>query len=301
MDLKETLSGWALKRLDPERFQALRGRYRSARAAVAPLLQRVHGRFDCEDLRQHLEDRVGRDFEVLMVHSSINGMQPMFTQGPVELLKMLMDFCGPERTLAMPAFYFGDPKLGGAAATFRARPRFDLRRTPSQMGLLTELFRRSRGVIQSRHPVYRIAALGPLADELTRGHEHAGSPAGAGPPVDAMTRHDTLLLGIGKRYEVLTQVHHAEDLLGDQFPVPARRGEPLAMMLVDGDEEIPFQLASSSLSWNRNMWKLRRLMPREQLAEWRFHGVPLFATRAADVSNALIAAAARGKTIYDKP
>jgi aminoglycoside 3-N-acetyltransferase len=301
MDLKETLSGWALKRLDPRRFQALRRHYQGARARLAPLLLRMHGRFDCDDLRRHLEERIGRDFDVLMVHSSINGMQPMFTQGPVELLKMLMDFCGPERTLAMPAFYFGDPKLGGAAATFRERPRFDLRRTPSQMGLLTELFRRSRGVAQSRHPVYRIAAFGPLADALTRGHEHAGSPAGAGTPFDAMTRHDTLILGIGKRYEVLTQVHHPEDLLGDEFPVPGRRAEPLPMTLLDGDEEIPFRLASRSLSWPRNMWKLRKLMPRDQLLEWRFHGVPLFATRAVDVSNALIAAAARGRTLYDKP
>jgi len=301
MNLLETVSGLAARHLKQEQMQALRERYLALRARLNPVLRAVYGSFDAATLRAHLEQRIGKDFEILMVHSSINHMQPMYNDGPLELVRMLMNFCGPERTLVMPAFYFGDPAIGGAHATFQQKPRFDLRRTPSQMGLATELFRRSRGVLQSRHPVYRIAALGPLAEALTQGHEHAGTPSGRGTPFAFMAEHDTRIIGIGKTFEVLTQVHHPEDVLGDDFPVPAKTGAGLPMTLVEGKTEIPFELAGRSFEWRRNMWKLRQIMDKDALQEWKFHHVPLFATRARDVTNALIDAARRGVTLYEKP
>jgi aminoglycoside 3-N-acetyltransferase len=301
MSLFETASGLAVRCLSRERLGALRTRYLSMRAKLHPVMRAVYGTFDTAALREHLEGRLGPDFEILMVHSSVNNMQPMYTGSPLEFVQMLISFCGPDRTLVMPAFYFGDPAIGGTDRTFAERARFDLRRTPSQMGLATELFRRSKGVVQSRHPVYRVAALGPLARELTEGHERALSPSGRGTPFDIMAARNATILGIGKRYEVLTQVHHAEDVMGDEFPVPRGSGGGLQMTLVDGQEEIPFRLAQHGLLWRRNMWKLGEIMNRETLREWEFHHVPLFATRAGDVTAALMAAARRGVTLYEKP
>src|SRR5215813_8166227 len=243
MSLFETASGLAVRCLSRERLVALRTRYHSVRAKLHPVMRAVYGTFDTAALRAHLEQRLGAGFEILMVHSSVNNMQPMYTGSPLEFVQMLISFCEPHRTLVMPAFYFGDPAIGGTDKTFAAYPRLDLRRTPSQMGLATELFRRSKGVVQSRHPVYRVAALGPLAKELTEGHDSAGSASGRGTPFDFMAARETTIVGIGKRYEVLTQVHHAEDVMGDEFPVPRGSGGGIQMTLVDGQEEIPFRLA----------------------------------------------------------
>jgi aminoglycoside 3-N-acetyltransferase len=301
MSLLETASGFADRHLKPEHFLFLRGCYSRARQRLAPLIRRVYGTFDAADLRHHLEEQLGGDFEILMVHSSVDHLAPMYTGNPLDFVKMLMEFCGPDRTLAMPAFYFGDPKIGGAAATFKQKPIFDIRRTPSQMGLATELFRRSRGVVQSRHPVYRIAAIGPLADELVAGHETAGSPAGAGTPFDFMARKNAMIIGIGKPFEVLTQVHHPEDVMGDDFPVPASSGESIPMTLVDGKTEISFELKGRMPLWRRDMWKLRNIMSPTLLREWTFHNVPLFTTRAGDVTLSITEAAKLGVTIYDEP
>jgi len=301
LSMLEKLSTLALRRLDGDQFARLRQRYLVLRSKMKPLLERVHGTFDAEDLRAHLLARVGVDFEILMVHSSTNKLAPMYKQGPLELLAMLKDFCGPARTLVMPAFYFGDPRLSGVSETFAKCPRFDVRRVPSQMGLLTEVFRRSKGVLVSRHPVYRVAALGPLAEELVRGHEFATTPAGQGTPFDVMARYNAQVVGIGKRFEVLTQVHHAEDLLGDRFPVPSQAGVTIPMTLVDGAEEIPFIFRGREFLWRRNMRKLERIMQKEDLLQWNFHQVPLFATRAGRVSESLIAAAQAGVTLYEKP
>lgn len=299
MSLVETVSSLAKRFLTDDRAEALRNAYFTGRQRMAPVLRAVYGTFGAADLRLHLEQRIGQDFQVLMVHSSVNHMKPMFTDGPLDLVRMLIDYCGPQRTLAMPAFYFGEPGLGGAYATFVRQPRFDLRRTPSQMGLATELFRRMPGVRQSRHPVYRICALGPLADELTQGHENASSPAGKGSPFETMARLDTCIIGIGKPIQVLTQAHHTEEIMGDAFPLPSRAGVPLPMTLVDRGDEISFELRGRGVDGRFDIWKLRKIMSREALHEWQYHHVPMFATRAHEVTQQLIAAAQRGVTLYD--
>lgn len=294
----EFVSGLALRHLKGGQVQALRDGYLSLRNRAAPLLKLAYGSFDAAALRAHLEQRVGNDFQILMVHSSVNHMKPMYTGTPLDLVRMLVDWCGPQRTLVMPAFYFGAPGSKGAFDTFQAQPRFDLRRTPSQMGLATELFRRLPGVVCSRHPVYRMAALGPLAAELTAGHEHAVHPAGLGTPFEFMARHNARIIGIGKPMQVLTQAHHVEGAMGDAFPVPSTAGEPLPMTLVDRDQEIAFLLTRRAYEGRFDIWRLRGIMNRHTLQEWSFHHVPLFAARAGEVTQALVDAAQRGVTLY---
>jgi aminoglycoside 3-N-acetyltransferase len=301
MNLLEAVSGLAVRHLNQDRIETLRGIYFSARTRLFPLMRAVHGTFDAAALRAHLEEQVGHDFQILMVHSSVNHMHPMYTEGPLELVRMLMAFCGPNRTLAMPAFYFGDPAIGGAYATFSQNPRFDLKRTPSQMGLATELFRRMPGVIQSRHPVYRMAAIGPLAQPLTAGHEFCEYPNGIGSPFDFMARRNTLIIGIGKTFQVLTQAHHVEAVMGDEFPVPRTSGKALDITVVDGKDEIPASLTGKGLLWRFNIWKLRSIMDKQALREWSFHHVPMFSARAGEVTAALVDAAKRGVTLYEKP
>jgi aminoglycoside 3-N-acetyltransferase len=300
MSLFDAATGLALRYLPRDQFAALREQYFALRTKLHPVMRAVYGSFDSAAVKAHLEQHVGRDFAILMVHSSINHMKPMYNDNPLEFVQMLREFCGPDRTLAMPAFYFGDPNIGGASATFEKNPRFDLRRTPSQMGLATEIFRRTKGVKQSRHPIYRVSALGPLAEALTKGHENAETAFGRGSPFDIMTAHETLILGIGKPIEVLTHIHHVEDLMADRFPVPMSVGSHLPMTLIDGADEIPFMLRRQDFTWKLNIWKLRKIMDPARLREWRFHHVQMFATRAANVTEALKNAAERGVTLYQK-
>jgi aminoglycoside 3-N-acetyltransferase len=297
----EAVSGLAHRYLSPERLHDLRAVYLSGRAKFNPLLKLVHGTFGVAELRQHLDQTIGSDFEILMVHSSVNHMLPMFSGSALELVKMLISFCGPTKTLAMPAFYFGDPQIGGAYATFKQKPVFDLKRMPSQMGLATELFRRMPGVVQSRHPVYRMAALGPLAQEMVTGHEHTDFPNGIGSPFDFMAQRNTRIIGIGKTYQVLTQAHHVEGVMGDAFPVPRGTGEGLEVTVTEGDQKVIARLSGRGPLWEFDIWKIRALMTEDRLREWRFHHVPMFSTRAADVTADLLAAAKLGKTLYLKP
>jgi aminoglycoside 3-N-acetyltransferase len=63
---------------------------------------------------------------------------------------------GPEGTLVMPAFSY----------SFTKGETFDLNRTPSTVGMLTEHFRMRPGVCRTADPIFSFAAKGPAAREL---------------------------------------------------------------------------------------------------------------------------------------
>jgi hypothetical protein len=75
----------------------------------------------------------------------------------------------------------------------------------------------------------------------------------------------------------------------------------LPVTIIDGKEEHRAHLSGLGLLWPLNIWKLRSIMDDQALREWSFHHVPMFATRAGDVTNALLEAAKNGITLYDKP
>ncbi|MDC8446572.1 MAG: AAC(3) family N-acetyltransferase [Nitrosomonas sp.] len=301
MDWLHSVSKTAKRFLPDNTFLRARNGYYALRKTLTPVLKIIHGTFDTAALRQHLEETLDPDFEILMVHSSVNHMLPYYDGSPLELVRMLIDFCGMERTLVMPAFFFGDPRIGSVIDTFKVNPVFNLNKTPSQMGLATELFRRTKGVIQSRHPVYRVSALGPLAKALTAGHENASGPAGSGSPFEYMAAHNTLIIGIGKSFDVMTQTHHVEGIMGDAFPIPRKvdTEENIIVTVIDGQEQIPVTLHGSGIQGHFNITRLPQLLGKEDLKLWKFHHVPFFAAKAHTVTGKLIAAAKQGKTLYD--
>jgi aminoglycoside 3-N-acetyltransferase len=298
MNVIERLSSVLLKCLPRKHFLRIRSWYFRARKQLSPLLQLLHGTFSTADLIAELDTRLGRDWKILMVHSSVNNLMPMYKGSALELLKALIEYCGPHRTLVMPAFNFGEEGMG-ARERLKRNPRFDLRREPSQMGLLTELFRRTKGVLQSRHPVYRLAALGPDADALVRGHESIPSGMGVDSPFDYMARHNAQIVGIGKTFQVMTQVHQVESLMGEDWPAPQIFLPNISVTLLDQQGEIAMEIGGTQQQWTFNIWKLRGIMSSETLTEWRFHNCPMFAARAKEVTESLLAAAKTGVTLYD--
>lgn len=301
MDLLHVVSDVALRHLPKNWFGATRAAYFGARKKLYPLARAIHGSFDTAALRTHLEEKIDPDFEILMVHSSVNHMVPYYQGDPMTLLHMLIEFCGPDRTLAMPAFYFGNGRHASVHAEFGSNPEAVLNRLPSQMGLLTELFRRSRGVVQSRHPVYRISALGPLAQALVEGHENAQRPAGEGTPFEFMAARKTRIIGIGKSYHVMTQVHHVDDIMGESFPVPREKSDQPAteVTVVDGSDRVQVSLPRGGFTHRFNIAQLPNLLDGGEMSFWKFHNVPMFSASAAEVTQKLVLKAKQGATLYD--
>jgi aminoglycoside 3-N-acetyltransferase len=268
------------------------------RKRLAPLYQARYGTFGAQELRDELASHLPPDAEIVMVHCSLNDLQPMYSGAVNGLLDALIELCGAQRTLAMPAFFAGPD--GDPAAYYRARPVFDVRRQPSEMGLLSELFRRRKNVRRSLHPSASVCALGPLADELVAGHHRASTTFGEGTPFALMAQKRTAIVGIGTEYfRTLPQAYAPEDLLGDRYPLSLRpKTTPVQLKDADGtvhDYDLPF----GETGLLPRLEPLKDLLGPDELIRWRFHGVPLFVTSASRVTEVLIDAALRGETVYD--
>ncbi|CAN5731800.1 hypothetical protein BH11PSE8_BH11PSE8_06450 [soil metagenome] len=87
--------------------------------------------------------------------------------------------------------------------------------------------------------------------------------------------------------------------MGDEFPVARDEVEPIDIVLTDRGERFAVRLQGGGYKGRFNIWKLRDIMDAQSLQEWNFHHVPMFATRADEVTDSLIAAARRGVTLYE--
>jgi aminoglycoside 3-N-acetyltransferase len=271
-----------------------------ARKRFAPVLSLVHGTFNTEELFTELTRRLPPDFEILMVHSSFDGFLPMYNGNAKELVGALIEFCGPDRTLVMPSFVMGG-RIYDTAAYFQSRP-FDVRRTPSEMGLVAELFRRTPNVLRSLHPTCSVCALGPLGREMTTGHHVSQTGLSPDSPYGIMTRRRTAILGLGvEYYRCLTHAHTAGQQMGEAFPIKfASRSTPVTLIDYDGSH-YEYILGLPDRTKKLDLRVLWSVLSKDELVEWRFHGVSMFVVPQAGVlTERLIEAARRGITIYGK-
>lgn len=289
---------FAIRRLfSQQQRSALKRRLVAFRKRLSTVYLVVYGRYSARELVDQLRKRVPENFEILMVHSSYDGLLPMYTGSANDLVDELITFCGKDRTLAMPAFVLGG-RLYDKKGYFRTRA-FDVNRTPSEMGLLTEVFRRTPGVQRSLHPTHSICAIGPLAPELTATHHLSSTRTGPGTPFDVMARSSTAIVGLGvEYYRCLTQTHTAEDFLGDAFPVPFKR-VPLPVVLIDSKgKRLQYNLTILETPRQLDNTLLRSLLPQDALIEWSFRGTAMFVTVAGTITERLIEAAKDGITAY---
>jgi aminoglycoside 3-N-acetyltransferase len=96
---------------------------------------------------------------------------------------------------------------------------FDVRRSPSRTGILSELLRRRPGARRSLHPLYSVCAKGPLAERLVADH-HREPPKAFGlySPYAKLAELDAQVLGIGLPPGHTTLLHVVEDVRPEKFP-----------------------------------------------------------------------------------
>lgn len=183
-------------------------------------------KFDLSTLKEILDNLVINKEGVLFVHSGSDYFSNI-EGGPLSVLKTLIEYM-KNGTLMMPAFPFE-----GMASEYLDENEFSVVKTPSKMGLLTELFRRTPCVVRSFHPTHSVCALGTFAKYLTESHQESPYPFDDCSPFGKLIRLDGQVLMIGVGLEVLTLVHSAEDELKEKFPQTVYFPEPKNVRAID--------------------------------------------------------------------
>lgn len=168
---------------------------------------------------------------LVMVHSSADRLQIVEADGSLRrgaeaaswLLRTLLEAVGESGTLCMPthALYKADP--GFMFDKSELVLRYSPRRTPSRVGLLTELFRRQSGTLRSLHPLSSLAARGPRASELLAGDltGEAPLPHGVQSGYHRFCREGGTVVSVGlPLLKPMTILHVAEEVQDGRWPIP---------------------------------------------------------------------------------
>jgi aminoglycoside 3-N-acetyltransferase len=213
-----------LSRVSPTPRSKLRAAYYSIRQKLVDAF-RSYGQAEVRDALERLGVRSG---DTLMVHAGFSRLSG-FKGSPSQLIDALMEAVGADGNLLMVSMAYST----SAYEYLTQGKTFDVRRTVSHMGVVSETFRRRPGVLRSLHPSNPVLAAGPRAAWIVAGHEECRQPCGPGSPFHKMAELRAKVLFYDASIFTQTFFHYLEDMLADQLDFPLFRDELIEAKVVD--------------------------------------------------------------------
>lgn len=181
--------------------------------------------------------------DCMMIHSSwlpFNG----FNGRPLDMIAALKQLISPSGLLVLPTLTYQNQSSHDFL--LNGKP-MNVRRSPSMMGLLSEVFRRGKDVHRSLSPTHPLAAWGEGAGAFVEGHENCLSPFGARSPFDKLLALNGKILCIDVPFSTVTFTHFLEDRIAPFLPFDLYEPEPLLGRVIGHDGsafEIPVKVLS---------------------------------------------------------
>jgi len=155
------------------------------------------------DLLQALQSVGIRTGDIIFVHSSIYRMGKLADTAiddiPQAVTSILIDLLGPSGGLYAPTFTY----------KFCDGQPFDIRSTPSEMGVLTEYIRKQEESVRSPHPMQSIAGMGPNAVDVCNRDTRTTFTSGG--PIDRLYELDAKVLLLGAPFQSTSLIHYVEE------------------------------------------------------------------------------------------
>lgn len=204
------------------------------------------------DLLKQLEE-LGIDKKgTLLVHSSFKSM------GVVE--------GGPDTVLDALIEYMKDGLLVLPTHTWKYinkdNPVFDVNDSPSNVGILTELFRKRPGVVRSEHPTHSVAALGKDAESFTKGEYRFDTPCARESVWGKLVDRHAQIVMLGVDLTKCTFIHGIEEWMA----VPNRlseKSELLYSILYSGEKIAIPTFRHCGPDWSEHFWKVDGVLDEE--------------------------------------
>jgi len=152
--------------------------------------------------------------DLVYVHSGMDGLNLGFPF--YRILFLIQEIIGPRGTVVFPTY----PNHRISSYEWLKQGNiFDIRRTPSYTGILTEFARRQRKAIRSLHPTKSVCAIGPAAKELTATHQLSPYPYDTNSPYYKLIAGGGKIVGLGATTNYVSFGYCVDDAFKDEFPV----------------------------------------------------------------------------------
>lgn len=237
----------------------------------------------------------------LIVHSSwlqYNG----FRGKPADLVKAFQSAVGPTGLLVMTSMPYHN--MSSAQWLAMGKP-MNVRRSPSMMGLVSEVFRRSEGVLRSLSATHPLLAWGTAAEEFIAGHQNTDRPFGPDSPFAKLLDRDAIILGFDVAFSAFTFTHFVEDQIAETLPIALYETDLMRGIVVDANgttcEQWVRVLSAEANSLRREHRLVEKLKDDGVLHEGSIGHTSLTWTRAKDVLAGAGSLVAEGKNFFDAP
>jgi aminoglycoside 3-N-acetyltransferase len=237
-----------------------------------------------------------RDGDTVLVHSSLDELNLGFPYG--RLLGILQQLVGARGTLMFPTY----PRR--RSYEFLASGEiFDVRKTPSYTGMLTELARRHPKALRSLHPTKSVCAIGLHANELVSTHQDSVYPFDSCSPYSKLMEYGGKTIGIGVSTMKLSFAHCVEDALKEQFPIRVYHRQLFSARCIDygGEERIVRTYAHDMRQMNlRTKHFVAKYIDQDICKDFTVEGREFFRCDATRLFHAMTHLAKRGIIIYSR-
>ena len=159
--------------------------------------------------------------DIIMIHGDAGVAAQFQTLNREERLNHLMNelvaFAGMQGTIVVPTFSY----------SFTKQEDFDVRNTPSDVGLFSEEFRKLPMALRSKNPNFSVASVGRYAKEFQR--SRVDDSFGENTVFDLLYKLKAKIVCLGCEFDRITFVHYLEQSLG----VPYRYFKKFSGKLLD--------------------------------------------------------------------
>ena len=236
--------------------------------------------------------------DAVMLHSAFEPHHG-FRGSIDDLINVFLEAVGPTGHLLMVSL----PYRTSSLAYLRSGRRFDVRRTPSMMGMVSEMFRRRAGVRRSVHPTHPILVSGPDAERFVAAHPNCRYPCGPGTPFDELVLAGGKLLFFNADFGTITFFHWLEHLVHQHLPFALYTDPPFDVTLIDHDGQprvVTTHVYTEETIRRRDFPMFERAMvERGGIRSCRVGNSDLLAVDLKDAIDCTLEMLAAGRVFYD--
>jgi len=237
--------------------------------------------------------------DLVYVHSGMDGLNLGFPF--YRILFLIQDVIGAEGTLVFPTY----PNHRMSSYEWLKKGNvFDVRRTPSYTGILTEFARRQRNAVRSLHPTKSVCAIGPAAKELTSTHQLSPYPYDTNSPYYKLIAAGGKIIGLGATTNYISFAYCVDDAYKERFPVRVYHPEPFEAPCInyEGARVIVKTYAhdmTTTVHPHMPKW-FRTYVSEAACRDLTVHGMRFFRANAPQLFAEMMELAARDITTYPR-
>jgi aminoglycoside N3'-acetyltransferase len=242
-------------------------------------------------LKDILKIKIG---DTLLIHSSIDRLNITFPF--YNIIDILFDIIGNNGTILFPTY----PQVT-SYEFLKSDKIFDIKRTPSYTGILSEFARRNTNAVRSLHPIKSVAAIGKNAEYLTNSHQNSPFPYDSCSPYFKIFDLNAKIIGLGIKSTYLSCVHCVDDFLKENFPINPYHTELFSAKCKNYNREIVIVK-----TYAHDMRKMgfclsdyfKKYIPEDICYDIELNGAKFFSANSKDLFNSMLKLAKNNITIY---